>query len=99
MNHIVRIAKVKALRPYIIELTFTDGKIKTVDLEPVLYGEMYSPLRDEAVFNQVRVNPEVCTIEWPNGADFDPATLYNWDEHVQELSQRCKEWEMVEHEG
>jgi len=38
------------------------------------------------VFRQVRLDPEVHTVVWPNGADFDPATLHDW--HIVE-----GEWE------
>ncbi|MCC5876821.1 MAG: DUF2442 domain-containing protein, partial [Candidatus Sumerlaeia bacterium] len=37
----------------------------------------FAPLREEAAFRQVRVNPELGTIEWPNGADLDPDVLYS----------------------
>jgi hypothetical protein len=30
------------------------------------------------LFNQVRIDPEVHTLVWPNGADFDPAMLHDW---------------------
>lgn len=33
---------------------------------------MYGPLRDLALFNQVRIDTEVDTLVWPNGADFYP---------------------------
>jgi hypothetical protein len=35
------------------------------------------PLRDQALFRQVRLDSEVHTLVWPNGADFDPATLHD----------------------
>ena len=30
---------------------------------------------------QVRLDPEVHTVVWPTGADFDPAILHDWPEH------------------
>jgi len=98
MNHIFKITNVRVVQAYGLEVTFSDGVVKIIDLEPVLYGEMYSPLRDIKLFNQVKVDSEVHTIVWPNGADFDPATLYNWDKHVEEISRRCKDWETVNYE-
>jgi hypothetical protein len=32
------------------------------------------------LFEQVKIDPEVHTLVWPNGADFDPATLHDWPE-------------------
>jgi len=43
-----------------------------------LHGKIYGPLQDLAVFNQVRLDPEVRTLVWPNDADFDPADLHDW---------------------
>lgn len=36
---------------------------------------MSAPLREEALFRPVRVDEELATIVWPNGADFDPEGL------------------------
>jgi glycine/D-amino acid oxidase-like deaminating enzyme len=50
-----------------------------VNLEPALHGELLGPLRDESLFRQVAVDPEVGAITWPNGADMDPSILYQWE--------------------
>jgi Protein of unknown function (DUF2442) len=44
---------------------------------------LYGPLRDLELFNQVRIDPEAETLVWPDGADFDPATLHEWDTNAQ----------------
>jgi hypothetical protein len=41
----------------------------------------------------VRIDSEVNTLVWPNGADFDPATLHDWPENVAALVTRVREWE------
>jgi hypothetical protein len=63
---------------YTLRVTFDDGSEQVINLEPILYGNIYGPLRDLAMFNQVRLDPEAKTLTWPNGADFDPETLRNW---------------------
>ncbi len=38
---------------------------------------MFGRIRDDrAVFEQVRVNPEARTIQWPGGVDLDPDVIY-----------------------
>lgn len=98
MNHpIYKISNAKVLSDYNIEITFRDGVKKNINLEPVLHGEMYGELRNKKLFNCVTVDKEVGTIQWPNGADFDPATLRNWEDNVKELTLRAKEWELINH--
>lgn len=89
--HAVR--AVEVLRPYVVSVTFSDGVERTIDLEPVLAGALYGPLRDPEIFGQVRVDPEVRTIVWPNGADFDPATPHEWPQYAAAFARKAKAWE------
>lgn len=53
-------------------------------------------MRDLTLFNQVRLDPEIHTLVWPNDADFDPATLYYWnDGDGAELAARARHWEQT----
>ena len=93
MSHpIHRVTSVKAVPPYTLQLTFADGLSRTINFEPVLAGELYGPLRDPAIFAQVRLDPEVHTVVWPIGADFDPATLHDWPEHEAAFRAAAKRW-------
>jgi hypothetical protein len=67
---------VEPLADYILRLTFDDGSERVVDLADELWGPMGEPLRDPAYFRQVRVDPELRTIVWPNGFDLDPDVLH-----------------------
>jgi hypothetical protein len=73
---------------YTLHVTFNDGTEQLINFEPVLYGEMWGPLRDLAIFNQVQLDPEAKTLVWPNGADFDPETLCNWPIYKDNLARR-----------
>jgi hypothetical protein len=79
---------------YVIKLRFEDETEQVINFEPLLRGQLYGPLRDLNVFNQVRVDPEVRTIVWPNGADFDPATLHDWPTHGPKLIELAGSWEL-----
>ena len=61
---------------YKLLLTFEDGVVKLVDLEPYLDGEVFEPLKDIDYFKTVRVNPDINTIVWDNDADVSPDFLY-----------------------
>ncbi len=90
--HRVRSFKIEA--PYTLRVQFEDDSEQVIDFEPVLAGELFGPLRDPAIFNQVRVDTEVHTLVSPNGADFDPATLHDWPAHAPELMKLAKSWEL-----
>jgi hypothetical protein len=96
MNHpIYQVQTVEIVEPYTLRVRFTDDTEQIIYLKPVLAGDLYSPLLNTELFNQVAVDPEVKTLVWPNGADFDPATLHDWPEHKDAFAARAKEWERV----
>jgi len=77
LSPIVDVKGVRVLARYVVELSFADGAVRVIDLEPYLSGEIYEALRvDYEAFKQVRADPEAGTIVWPNGADISPRTLY-----------------------
>ena len=70
MSHpIYRIVACAVVAPYTLRLAFDDGRAETINFEPMLRGELYSPLRDRRVFEQVRLDPETHTLIWPNDAE------------------------------
>ena len=92
---IYRVRSFEIVGVYTLRIKFDDGAEQIVNFEPVLAGELYSPLRDTALFNQVKVDPEAHTLVWPNGADFDPATLHDWPQYADALSARAKRWNLT----
>ena len=94
MQHpIHRVSSFRIVGDYVLSVTFDDGTEQIVDFRPVLAGKLLGPLRDLALFNQVRIDPEVHTLVWPNGADFDPATLHDWPDHVEAFAALARKWE------
>lgn len=97
MHHsIYKVESFEIIGPFLLRVRFDDGTRQEIDFRPVLAGELYGPLQDVRLFNQVRLNSEVHTIEWPNGADFDPATLHDWPEYVDALKEESARWELIE---
>ena len=67
VHPIYRVRSFQVVAPYTLRVQFDDQTEQAINFEPVLAGELYGPLRDLAVFNQVRIDPEVHTLVWPNG--------------------------------
>jgi Protein of unknown function (DUF2442) len=58
-------------------LRFEDGISGEVDVAKISnFAGVFAPLREESRFADVRVNKELGTVQWPNGADLDPDVLY-----------------------
>jgi hypothetical protein len=94
MNHlIIKIKSVTVPQLYKVNVVFEDNTEQTIDLEQLLTGKMYGPLKDPSLFRAVKVDSETGTIVWPNGADFDPATLYKCETYKNELAERALKWE------
>jgi hypothetical protein len=73
---ILHVKEARHLHDYVVWLRFCDGAEGEVDLAGELYGEVFQPLRDLNAFRSFRVDPELQTIVWSNGADFAPEFLY-----------------------
>ena len=76
MDEIIAVVEARHVRYHVLWLKFSDGLCGEVDLSDRLRGRVFEPLEDVAFFAQVRVDPEVQTIAWPNGADLAPESLY-----------------------
>jgi hypothetical protein len=64
------------VRDYTVHLKFDDDTEGDVDLADELDGQVFLPLRDIDYFKQFRLDCEIHTVVWPNGADFAPEFLY-----------------------
>lgn len=89
---IYSVSSFQIIGPYILNVQFADGVARTIDFYPILRGEVFGPLRNPAMFNSVRIDPEVHTLVWPNGADFDPATLHDWPEIGEDMVAMAGGW-------
>jgi hypothetical protein len=93
MQHpIHRVTSFEQTAPYTLRVEFSDGLSRVIDFEPILHGELFGPLRDPAEFARVKLDPEVKTLVWASGADFDPAVLHDWPEHEAAFRAAARRW-------
>ena len=93
VHAIHRVTRFHVVGPYTLAVSFADETEQVIDFRPVLHGVLFGPLQDLGQFNAVRLDAEVGTLVWPNGADFDPATLHEWPQVRDELVKRANTWD------
>ena len=88
MLHTVK--KAKYLNGYKIEIRFSNGKIKVVDLEEMIKKtkNMLLPLLDIDYFKQVECDG--ITVCWPNGVDLCPDAPYKMGQEISPASGKLK---------
>lgn len=92
MHAIHRVTGFAIVGRFSLRVRFEDGTEQVIDFEPVLAGELFEPLRDPEYFVEVRLDEEIGTLTWPNGADFDPGMLYHWPRYGPELAALAARW-------
>lgn len=75
MSDMFHVEEAKYLRDYVIWVKFNNGLEGEVDLEGELTGEVFGPLKDKNLFKSFKVDHELETIVWENGADLAPEFL------------------------
>ena len=82
----LHVENLEYLEAYKLRLTFNSQVTQDIDLSTEIYGEIFEPLNDIEYFQQVFLNPETKTIEWPNGADFAPEFLYELGQAIPQTA-------------
>jgi len=89
----LHVTHAKHIRDYLVEVTFNDGKKGVADLSSSLIGPVFESLKDKNEFSKLKVDTELETIVWPNGADFAPEYLYfQAFKNEPELIPLFKQW-------
>lgn len=70
----MEIIRAEYLNGYRIRMEFSNGEVRTADLESSLSGPIFLPLKDIDYFKRFSI--PFNTIQWENGADFAPEYLY-----------------------
>jgi hypothetical protein len=67
--------QVRALPRHRLHVTFNNGAEGEIDLSGELWGPVFEPLKDEALFATARHCDVMGTVVWASGADFAPEFL------------------------
>ena len=78
MVDLIHVTAVEVVSDHTLRLSFEDGVAGEVDLSEWEWRGVFEPLSDPAYFRRVRLDEELGTIVWPDGADIAPETLYEW---------------------
>jgi hypothetical protein len=90
---ILHVTEARYLDGHKVEVSFNDGRKGIADLSNALRGSVFQPLKDEALFAQLKLDKELDTISWPNGADIAPEYLYfQAFKDNPELQEQFKAW-------
>ena len=93
IHPIYKVTDFKIVAPHQLHVSFDDGTAQKINFRPILMGELFGPLADVELFNQVQLDDEAHTLVWPNGADLDPATLHDWPDLLPKLREMAQRWE------
>jgi uncharacterized protein DUF2442 len=78
METLVHVTEVEPQEGHRLRLRFDDGAAGEVDFSKENWKGVFAPLADVSYFNRVKLDEELGTIVWPNGADIAPETLHRW---------------------
>ena len=93
----LHLAEAIPLGGYRVEVRFDDGREGIADLTEALEGPIFEPLRDPDAFKDFRIDEELRTIVWPNGADLAPEYVYfQAFRDVPELQSTFRKWGYVD---
>ena len=69
-----RVKEVKPNDDFTLTITFENGEVKAFDVKPYMNTGMFTELKNQSVFYSVK--PFFGSIQWGNGLDLCPDTLY-----------------------
>ena len=89
----LHVTNAKYIEDYKVEVSFNNGRKGVANLIGALNGPMFKPLKRKAVFSSLKLDEELETIVWPNGADLAPEYIYfQAFKNEPELQSQFKQW-------
>ena len=78
---------------YRIEVTFSNGREGIADFAGTLNGPAFEELNDESEFRRFKVDKELDTLVWANGADLAPEYIYfRAFKNDSNLQEQFRDW-------
>ena len=68
----LHISNAKYIEEYKVQVSFNNGRNGVADLSSALKGAVFEALKDKSNFSALKVDEELETTVWPNGADLAP---------------------------
>lgn len=78
-----RVKGVEPEKDYFLKISFTNGEVKIFDVKPYLSFGAFTELKDLSQFNSVK--PFLGSIQWANGLDLCPDTLYMESKEIKNI--------------
>ena len=92
----LKVTEARYLDVYRIEVAFNNGKKGIADLADALKGPVFEPLKNTQAFARFKIDAELETIAWENGADLAPEYIYYQTfKNEADLQAQFKEWGYV----
>ena len=89
----LHVTNARYVEDYKVQVSFNNGREGVADLVSVLKGPVFESLKKKSVFSAFRVDKELETIVWPNGADVAPEYIYfQAFKNDPELQSQFKQW-------
>jgi len=73
---IYEVTSAKWVKDYLLEITFSNSRKARLNLKKFLGQGVFKELLEIKKFKQFKVDTELGTIVWSNGADIAPEVLY-----------------------
>ncbi|MEI6069086.1 MAG: DUF2442 domain-containing protein [Methylococcaceae bacterium] len=92
----LHVTEARYLDAYRIEVAFNNGKKGIADLADALKGPVFESLKNTQAFARFKVDTELETIAWENGADLAPEYIYYQAfKNETDLQMQFKDWGYV----
>ncbi len=89
----LHITDAKYIEDYKVEVAFNNGKRGIADLSEALHGDIFEPLKNQAIFSSFVVDKELETLVWPNGADLAPEYIFfQAFKNKPDLQEQFRRW-------